>query len=693
MNKINEIKRNNIKDCQNILGKSDKQTIDDLNTVDKIMLKDNTEPVIIITYLKLLQKFNNKKFLEKIKKYEYFLSKELFNNEFSKVYKKEISSSELFQIVFDKIIKFSDKQNYSENMTFYKNLVLKIPIYREKEIRGYTDYQRNKELTLYILVKNIIKGIAKHINDIKISRNIKEDPEILLHLMMLDEAKKLKKVEDYDNGNTKEAPTPEERKLYEDRKDRITKDLKETINDLEEEINIRNKIYSKEFITYFSNFKNFLAQVKENFNNRFENIENLKDNDFILLKDFCLYLQHYDFLAGKDINIYVIKWNNTFTQTKEDIQTVLEQNTIKNLNEYYLMNDDLILKVYNLALKQIQIVKVKNINKYCINCIVPYLTQKYVSGIFNKSKVFDSSTFDERITEINEYDIEFCLKFDCIEDIYINKNWNIFENHLIKIFSSQVIKSALAEINKTICISGGYDFLNEDDLRILFRRARIFQFPTNFYGITEPTLLSDYIYYKGNVEAYKEERSKLSDLSSFQITQEHEMLGHINIRLQNYLSEKEILSPISNYTDSKGNQIKEKESGIYIENLLYGRRIDELNLNEILFVLDEENYEIELDVFRKKFKECKEGRYEISKTLSILLDALNIIVTDKLFEDDKSKENLELTKKSFTEKNVFKFYSESHNSILHPDPRQYRPFERDLCQEYKWLLDPIKNRK
>ena len=73
MNKINETKEENRKVCENILKKGDKQDQDDLNIIEKIISKDNTEPIYIEAYLKLLKKLKSEQFLKQITKYEYFL--------------------------------------------------------------------------------------------------------------------------------------------------------------------------------------------------------------------------------------------------------------------------------------------------------------------------------------------------------------------------------------------------------------------------------------------------------------------------------------------------------------------------------------------------------------------------------------------------------------------------------------------
>ena len=89
---------------------------------------------------------------------------------------------------------------------------------------------------------------------------------------------------------------------------------------------------------------------------------------------------------------------------------------------------------------------------------------------------------------------------------------------------------------------------------------------------------------------------------------------HLNLRIQKYLFEKEISSPISCYTYENINSINEQESGTYIELILYGRRIHKLNLNEILLLFDEDNYSVLLNEFKNNCKQSKKVPYKISKS-------------------------------------------------------------------------------
>ena len=167
MDKINATKEENRKVCENILKKGDKQDQDDLNIIEKIISKDNTEPIYIEAYLKLLKKLKSEQFLKQIIKYEYFLPKELINKEFAELYPKKYSSSELFHKLYEKIISYNNPTDLNEKMLFYKDLVSIVPDYYINYIKGFTDYSSNKELSIFIIILRIKKGIIKHIKEIE----------------------------------------------------------------------------------------------------------------------------------------------------------------------------------------------------------------------------------------------------------------------------------------------------------------------------------------------------------------------------------------------------------------------------------------------------------------------------------------------------------------------------------------------
>jgi len=118
-----------------------------------------------------------------------------------------------------------------------------------------------------------------------------------------------------------------------------------------------------------------------------------------------------------------------------------------------------------------------------------------------------------------------------------------------------------------------YHFLNEKDLKKLLKRSRFFGFQTSFIGLAEPLFFIDYIFYRGINKSDLEDLSKLFDICIYQITQEHEMLGHMDIRIQNYFSKNKISSPNILYYDNNDRKISKEESDEFIELLLYDRYI------------------------------------------------------------------------------------------------------------------------
>ena len=183
-------------------------------------------------------------------------------------------------------------------------------------------------------------------------------------------------------------------------------------------------------------------------------------------------MTHYDFSKGFSFsNFYMHKWNDTFKQTIEDIKSLIkENNLICKSCEYYLENsdNDLVLKIINEKKEKIDLIKVENIQNYSINNIFEYLNLNYIQRIINKKVMKDTSKFSINKIIINEYFIQNYLKLDSLNNLFINKDnvSKILENHFIKIFTSNTMKSAFKEISENISNNTGYyDFLNDNDLK------------------------------------------------------------------------------------------------------------------------------------------------------------------------------------------------------------------------------------
>ena len=239
-------------------------------------------------------------------------------------------------------------------------------------------------------------------------------------------------------------------------------------------------------------------------------------------------------------------------------------------------------------------------------------------------------------------------------------------------------------------IKNHYDFLNEKDLKLLLKRSRFFGFQTNFFGIAEPLLFIDYIYYGGINKFDFIELTKLLNLSIYQVTQEHEMLGHMNIRMQKYIFKKEISSPNFFYLDNNGQNINKTESGDFIEFLLYGRYITQLTYKEILFLLDEDNYDVMFDEFRINFIKCQIGPYKVSKSLSNFLNSLNIKASDAYNNLGPLTINQNLfSKASSTNGLVLNQGRNSHEDHFHP-PKVSKSVQNVIDEMYIKLFELFK---
>lgn len=694
---INKTRNNNIQACQEIFQKGNKQEINDLKTVEKIISRDNAHPMIVKTYLTLLNKFNKKEFSEKIDEYKYFLTREDLINEFPGTEKGKLSSSEMFYNFYEKITNYSYQKNPNDNVPFFRELMSIIPKFEEDKVKGFIDYNSNKELAILILVLKIKGGIYKNINKIESSKESEKNPLVILQKNFLKESEAIKHVLDKKNGKTNIDPTDEEKKIYEVRKDFIVGDIDITIKQIKENILIMTKVATNQFSTFFNNFKKFFLVIKPNFFNRFGNLDNLKNNDFELLRYFCFFVQHYIF---DDFSFYAIKWNDTFDRNAKSIDDIIKQNTIANIQEYTIKNNILTFKQSDILSKIINIIEVKNIDKYCFNHIIKYLTNEYYD-LSKKSEVKKDiiEFFEKQYDTINEYSIEHLLKVDSVQEIYINKIWDIFEEHLIKIYLSPVIQEAFEEICKKEGISHYYNFLNEKDLKCLFKRSKLFQFKSKLLGLTDPNFFIINIYYAGLIKPYNENCSKLLNLSFYQVTHQHEMLGHLNIRIQNYLFEnlKEISSPIIDQVDDSGVETSEPESGLFVEKILYDKFITNFNIKEILFLLDADNYQDSLHNFKEKFKKCKYGPNKFSNYLNNFLGSLNITINDELLNLGKLTLHEALTTKQASSDEEYPFisYQTSHAEYLHPPLEASESVEKyidALLKEYFYPKKDIINK-
>ena len=178
-------------------------------------------------------------------------------------------------------------------------------------------------------------------------------------------------------------------------------------------------------------------------------------------------------------------------------------------------------------------------------------------------------------------------------------------------------------------------FLNKEEIKQIINNIRFFNFESDFVGVTKGKL--QFIYIKAKMKFCSNESiTILVYLAILIIALMHEIIGHLNIRFQNFVNDTKIKSPKPEYGSSYAIE-RGRESGEFVEEKLFGNYKCQMNLREILFSLDIKNYNnYEPDEFRKNFKSCKNLKLkDISNELKNILQLLNIIINDKDLENSE----------------------------------------------------------
>ena len=285
MKKVFETKNQFRIKCEEIIKIEEKPDENDLNLIKSIISRDNTAPKFVLIYLQIMRKFNKEKFLDEIEKYSYFLPKEIINKEFDKFYQKKLSSWELYKRLCDRIMDFDNSMTSKEKMNYYFNITNIETKY--DVIKGIADYINTKELTIYILIHNIQQGIKnriKGINHYKIDEN---------DWMIKTLQEKIEEIEKNVNKTIKEI---------------------ELIEQLREQMELKSRIDTDAFSTYFEHFAQFLSRIQEFFDQRFMDIEKVNDEDFNLFIDLYFFMAYFHF---NNNYYYEDEWIDTLYQTKK----------------------------------------------------------------------------------------------------------------------------------------------------------------------------------------------------------------------------------------------------------------------------------------------------------------------------------------------------------------------------------------
>ena len=607
-------KRNRLLIDFNTIKEKDKE--EKMKKLKNILDENNTEEVFIIEYLNLkliLQQQNKdkeKSFLNELEKYEIGVNKIIFNKNFGNYFLK--------QSAYEKIIDLFEKiKNISYEKTKEGKLNKMIEILEMKndkyEQSFPISYLINKELYFNSLIYYLNKQIQKTYTDEK-SKDIDEN-----------------KIEN-------------KKKEYENKIKEINSLKTLTEEEKNKKINELNKIIKNIYICFCNNFTSYILSLSKfidkiflAFQEKFsknsnifttDKYENEQKSDIYLFTDFIFFLIRFNF-KDSHISFYIKIWKETFSPVfnpKDDY-------AIRDLMLKYIDNDLLI--IYKNEDGSDDEIKIKNIDFYI---------HKLIDDIKENT-----------IDKINCFEKMKYLKIDKFySSIFIKSKWEIISNYIIEILLSQTLQ----DIYSRLYYSKEHVALNESDMKKIMDNLHFFNFRTNFVAETKKRFL--FIYIQASISSendYNTDIKKIIYLVIFLISCMHEILGHLYLRINNYIYKTEKISSPKPKFPSEYAEERDKESGEFIEEQLFGNYNFKMTMKEILFALDKENYKNGLMEFQNNYKKANEKDINnISNELNNILNAFGISL-NKLNINSKNKYSVNKSK------NQEKYIFPQHHSI------------------------------
>lgn len=568
---------------KSIISDSKLDLEDKTKKIANLLKTDNTNETIVFEYLNLMNKlFAKSKDDESIKKllhqYECCIEEIKFNKTFQPMKVTKISYKKRIMELISLIKEYKNKKKLDDKIELLDTIKSKNAVKFHSTCP--VNYNSNLELFFYSLYEALCDQIIKFFqNNIVKEKNIKE------HIIQ---------------------PTIEKSQLLfiDEQKN------SERIKFLERKLDYIPFIYGT-FNQYFSNFANFIKSTNDNFCKRFEGDQFKNEKELLLFTDYIFFLSFYPFIIY-DAKEYVNLWNDTFIDVKIEDKINLAKKF--SVNDFTFKLDNNILSVEDNSNDESY--SIPNIDDYSFITLIHYL-------------ITISSKPD--LAELNKF-----LKIDKYnEKLYIRTIWKSWEEFLIRVFSSNMIKSVfnkffddIKDLKNNDNKSNPQSFFDKNEIKLIINNTRYYIFNSDFHGMTIKKILL--IYMNGDPFPDKGDRNPLKNklffLSNNVKTNLHEIAGHLNIRFQYYLSkDKRYTSPKPNKPSSEAISRDGKEAGEFIEELIFGESEQNLTTTQVLYILDIKNYEKDYIKFREDFiKYGKMETYDISEELKTFLNQLDI---------------------------------------------------------------------
>ena len=590
--KLKSIQKEAETEFQNIMNDNELDIKAKRDKMSNILKKDNTNEKIVFEYLKLQKEILSKSSDDTLKnsllQYEFCIDEKKFNETFQSENLSKTSYLKRIMNLISLIMEYKDNKKLEEKIELLEKIDSKKPVNFNNSIPIH--YDVNLELFFYSLYDILYKHIL----------NLYKNNFVNLN-----------KIPEKTNNYIKELEIKKTQTLFNNQGEK-----NKIVEEIEKKLKYIYYIYGT-FNAYFSNMSTFLRKTNDNYKKRFKDDKINDEKELLLFCDYIFFLSLYEFEdAGYD---YVNIWNDTFLDTtldeKNRITTQFSFNHFK-----FKMLDNNILNVEN-DLGGYETYSIENINDYSFISLV-----NYIFKVDHKPDLIELNQF----LKIDKYD----------EKLYIRKIWNIWETFLIKVLSSKLVKSIFEKIFDNIDKDkklNPYNFIDEDEIKLILRNTRYYIFKSDFHGLT---LKKNLIIYQNGDPYFVDQNpliSKLAYLSNNVQSNLHEIIGHLNIRFQLYIfKDKRYTSPKPDKPSEQAKDRNGKESGEFVEELLFGALNQKLEIEQMIYILDINNYNKDCTKFREDFLKCHEKKgYIIYPELKEFLNQLGIDFDSINFESKK----------------------------------------------------------
>ena len=291
---------------------------------------------------------------------------------------------------------------------------------------------------------------------------------------------------------------------------------------------------------------------------------------------------------------------------------------------------------------------------------------KIENKCFNNAHIYNIKLIKKEITDecekanLTEISLMKYVKIKYFQNYnfytHNQKYWNFNKTIFRYILQSKTIKTLFQSLYPNhLFIFGNEEIINKLINNIVFVPYELY----DAYGCTAKKELV--IFIEGLFERFSKPVHYLSKSSSFIILGTHEGCGHwassfysilyqdkslfksVNLR-EEIIDEIKLIAS-EEICSNKNENISEYDGGDMIELLLFGRKMDNFSIKEILFLLSKSSYDVDYKTFRQNFKKVSNIYFDILyDKVSVNPDLLDIMRTFKMnkeyFQDLKKRNNL-----------------------------------------------------